>query len=426
MYNNIIEPIVESDKCIGCGVCSSICPIDILTMKINNEGMYQPYESDGCLTKCNLCLNVCPFMDDENYKISEKLYLNEKTKFHKYLGYFYSTYEIYDKNDKNRLLSASGGGGYQILKHLLEKEYVDKVVTIVPNNDKDKLFKFSIFDEINQLNKTRGSIYYPTELSQVLNYIKNNDGKYVITALPCYAKAIRLAQEKNPKLRKRIKFVVGLVCGQMKSKKFTEELGLIATKSSSIEEVNFRIKKEGNDSSNFLFKFKSTEGTIGFLERKKEPNDFWSTRTFTPMACNSCTDVFAYNADIILMDGWLPEYKKDYKGHTLTIIRSKELDEIIQNNKEIHIKQINPSKIYNSQKGVVESKISIAKGSLNPLITLINKIKVKIQKLSNENYYKNKIKINSLISLLRKVEKINNLIKLPIRIIRKIKNKIGK
>ena len=63
MRPNITELIVQQDKCIGCGVCDTICPVDVLDMQFNTIGMYEPKESEGCLAKCTLCIDVCPFVE---------------------------------------------------------------------------------------------------------------------------------------------------------------------------------------------------------------------------------------------------------------------------------------------------------------------------------------------------------------------------
>jgi len=388
MRPNITELIVQQDKCIGCGVCDTICPVNVLKMDFNSVGMYEPFESEGCLDKCTLCIDVCPFVETnkDEKDLAKIIYSEEKSvQFHKDLGYFVSTYEVYKKETKERLKSASGGAGHSILKNLLEQKLVDTVLTVESNNDPDKLFKFSHFKEVKELEKIRGSIYYPTELSEVLDYVMQNDGEYAITTLPCFAQAIRLAQEKNHKLRKRIKFVIGLVCGQMKTKEFTHTLAKNAIGTDRLKSVKYRVKQENEPASNFAFEFEGIEdGSAGRLSRTAQldgPAKLWGSRAFTPNACNSCTDVFADCADVVLMDAWLPEYIKDYKGHTLVIARTNEIKNMLENMQSVEAKKIDHKKVFISQKPVVDNKNAIFYGSKNIFTQLINKQKLDTVKI---------------------------------------------
>jgi 2-oxoglutarate ferredoxin oxidoreductase subunit delta len=50
------------DKCKGCGLCISACPVNVLTLaKILNSQGYQTarYLGTGC-TACGICFYVCP------------------------------------------------------------------------------------------------------------------------------------------------------------------------------------------------------------------------------------------------------------------------------------------------------------------------------------------------------------------------------
>ncbi len=424
MSFNIIKTTVLKNNCIGCGICDAICPVNVLKMNFNSIGIYEPFESEGCLDKCTLCMDSCPFVkENENEKeLAKKLYENENNIFfHNDLGYFVNTYEVHKKDLDERLKSASGGAGHSILKNLLEQKLVDTILTVESNNDPDKLFKFSSFKEVQELEKIRSSIYYPTEMSEVLDYVMKNDGKYAITTLPCFAKAIRLAQQKNSKLRKRIKFIIGLVCGQMKSKEYTHTLSKHAINTDRPNSVNYRVKQENESAMNFAFEFKSINNEkTGKLSNIELPSKLWGSRAFTPNACNSCTDVFAHCADFVLMDAWLPEYMKDFRGHTLVLTRTNEISRVLESSVDIELKKIDYKKVFLSQKPVVENKNAIALGSNNIFIHKMSKIKMQIQKLSNQDYNKNKDEIEILLNKIQKIQKLINLINLPKRAFLKI------
>lgn len=47
----------------------------------------------------------------------------------------------------------------------------------------------------------------------MLKFILDHEEIFALVGLPCFVKAIRLAQKNNPKLSKRMKYVIGLACG---------------------------------------------------------------------------------------------------------------------------------------------------------------------------------------------------------------------
>lgn len=408
MKPNITQLVVEQDKCIGCGVCQAVCPVNVLPMEFGQYGVFEPHEIDGCLDKCTLCIDVCPFVEknDDEITISNALYAKEKgITFHEELGYIVETYTSYVLKRSKRVKSASGGIGNFVLKKLLEDDIVDCVLTIAPTAYPEQLFRFEVFQNQQELNSSVGSVYYPTEISEVLDYVTKNEGRYAITVLPCYAKAIRLAQQKNRLLRKRIKVVVGLVCGQMKSKFFTEELAKIALNGKVAQEVSYRVKNPQMPANNFSFQFVSENTEKIKMQWSEEPSVFWTNRMFTPLACNHCTDTFAYTADIVLMDAWLPEYVKNYLGHTLLIVRRNDLKELLENyaDEEIALNPIDSRDVYKSQEGVVKNKSYFAKDQATGLMKIIVELKKIVQKRSFSHTYKSLQKYLLLIKITQKI-----------------------
>ena len=95
---------------------------------------------------------------------------------------------------EHRLRGSSGGIVTWLLERLLYEGIVDSVICVTPNNDSKKLFKYEVFNDPEKVIKTAGSAYYPVEMSDVLNFVISKPGKYAITGLPCFIKAIRLLQ----------------------------------------------------------------------------------------------------------------------------------------------------------------------------------------------------------------------------------------
>jgi NAD-dependent dihydropyrimidine dehydrogenase PreA subunit len=49
------NPIVDEDKCEGCGECVDVCPVEVFEMQ---NGKSIPVNADECLG-CESCVEVC-------------------------------------------------------------------------------------------------------------------------------------------------------------------------------------------------------------------------------------------------------------------------------------------------------------------------------------------------------------------------------
>ncbi|KKH48338.1 Coenzyme F420 hydrogenase/dehydrogenase, beta subunit C-terminal domain [Methanosarcina sp. 1.H.A.2.2] len=362
MRSNVIEKIVNSDLCIGCGTCAGVCPQKALGIQFNNYGEYTPVQEKNCLNECGLCLKVCPFSDgnENETDIGTKLYGNiDGINYLFETGYYLDSYVGYAPNFRQS--SSSGGIVTWILTTLLKNNVVDYVICVSPQHNPDQLFKFETFSDVNSVLNSSGSVYYPVEMSEVIQKVLKVPGRYAVTGLPCFIKAIRLATQKNRKLRERIVFTIGLVCGQMKSKNYTKYIAAIAGNDSlkKIQSVYYRGKSPDKPASNYYYKFIDEHGSQHKIFWNEGVSEAWVNRWFTPNACNYCDDVFAELADVTFMDAWLPEYSKDSRGTNIVLVRSPKVLNIIQEGiekAEINVSKISVEKVIQSQAGVIELK----------------------------------------------------------------------
>nr|WP_314441964.1 Coenzyme F420 hydrogenase/dehydrogenase, beta subunit C-terminal domain [uncultured Campylobacter sp.] len=254
------------------------------------------------------------------------------------------------------------------------------------------LFKFSVIKNADELTRARSSAYYPLTLEAVLKEMSRHEGRYAISALPCFAKALRLAASKNPRLKSRISFIIGLVCGQGKGAGFTHKLADLAFKErKQLAAVNYRYKIAGKSAMSFGFKFHAADGSEAIDDRSSSAFAYWSSRAFTPLACNSCTDVFAKCADVVLMDAWLQSEMSEWRGTSLVITRAAQIDALFsqptkQAREAIFCERISAAEVQRSQKSQVECKNEIFYGAKNPLRRYILRQKLQIQRYSATHF----------------------------------------
>ena len=365
-FRNVCEVIVANDYCIGCGVCAGICPAHVLEMEFNDFGEYQPIEKkEGCLPKCDLCLRGCPFwnQDDNEDTYAQVMFGTEPGIKHcRDTGYYLECYAGYSNVDDHRVHGASGGMATWLLETLLKEKFVDYVICVTHNPSPEKLYKFVVLNSVEEIRSASRSCYYPVELSEVIEFILQNEGRYAIIGLPCFIKGIRLAARSSVKLKRRITFLVGLVCGQMKSTYFSAYL--CALKGGDPRYMNycqFRIKDAKRDANDFGFAFNCTKGSVqsGTIFWKEGMDKVWINGFFKLNACNYCDDVFAELADVVLMDAWLDRYIKDPKGTNLILFRNSTLRDIVLNGStegEMHLELSTIEDVIQSQQAVINIK----------------------------------------------------------------------
>jgi coenzyme F420-reducing hydrogenase beta subunit len=241
---------------------------------------------------------------------------------------------------------------------------VDHAICVAPNSDKDKLFQFKVCRTPEQVRGCAKSSYYPVELSDVLQQVATEGGRYALIGLPCCIKAVRLSMQKMPVLRRRITHLLGLVCGQQKGKFFSEYVAALkGAEPRHLITLRFREKDPGRPASDYGLHYEClngngqhTEDTVFWSEGMMNA---WLAGYFTLNACNYCDDLFAELADAAFMDAWLPEYSGDWRGNSIVLTRNPDLQVLIekgQDAKELVLEPLVIDKVIASQAGGLANK----------------------------------------------------------------------
>lgn len=417
---NVCNLVVANHLCVGCGICAGLLP-NVLCIKEDKYGTYLPELVGNPINDWEeLSLAVCPFSgcNENEDKISQELFgYQEKIRHHNVTGYYLECFSGFVTDENKRIHSTSGGIISFLAEKMLSSGQVDAIACVGKSDNNESLFTYQLIKNVSELNQCRKSRYYPVQFSSVIRKIKESDLRVLFIGLPCFIKAIRLAQKVDPTLNKRIVYTAGLFCGHLKSKHYSAYLARnCGVHESKITSVDFRKKIPGMPANRYAFE-------VGYNSHSKQimMEDVWAgswtNNLFMLDACEYCDDIMAETADIAVGDAWLPEYTKDYRGTSIVVCRNENILSILNQRSEtgsLSLQNISAEKVVVSQSGGIRQRrtglqyrlfLAEKKGQWYPLkrvapdpkagtflFRLLQRLRIKTKQLSREAFLKQQSK----------------------------------
>lgn len=353
----VLNDIISNEMCVGCGVCTTQTDTaDTFNMQWDERGFLVPNLRD--ITHLSQkSIEVCPFnpYPADEVKTEDQLadiFLSEAPNKSRKIGHYYRTYVGYA--EQFRLTSSSGGIASYITYTLLKSGFVNAVLSVTAGKEGEEYYTYNIITDKEQVLKNSKTRYFPVSMSEVLKKLPSIEGKVAIVGIPCFIKSIRLNQYYNPELKDKIAFLIGIVCGGMKSRFFSEYLaskaGVDPTKFSK---PAFREKDLNSYAMDYSFSCEDEKSNVHRI-KMSEVGDMWGTGFFKNNACDFCDDVAAELADISLGDAWIDPYNKDGAGTNVIITRSALADQLIREGVEsgkLLVESLKEERFIQSQQG---------------------------------------------------------------------------
>ena len=334
--DTLFNTVVGGDYCSGCGACAVVAD-SALEMKLDRYGRLQPVAKPDTTKVDAEVLAVCPFSDRSanEDQIGKELFADNCT-YHDRIGYHAATYAGYVTEADFRDRGSSGGMGTWILQELFQQGLVDRIIHVKqhqPDSDNPTLFQFEISDSLEEIRRGAKSRYYPVEISQVMQQVKQQPGKYAIVGIPCFIKSIRLLAKQDPILQERIKFCLGLVCGHLKTSHFADMFAWqCGIEPGNLTEIDFRKKIPGQNANKYGVEMIGTQDGKEIKEIRSNYELYgylWGHGFFKYQACDYCDDVVAETADVTVGDAWLPQYVEDSQGTNVVVVRNRAIQQLI-------------------------------------------------------------------------------------------------
>lgn len=319
--------IPDSVLCTGCGMCVSESN-GSLKMDWDRDGFLVPRFVGGTVPP--QAVKVCPFNPAPDPIVQDedalaKAFLPHASNIDPHAGHFENCYIGYSREFRDT--SSSGGVSTYVLEQLLKRGIVDYIYVV--QTDGASGYRYQACrspEDIRSISKTR---YYPVSMDELFSTIDRTEGRVAVTGVACFIKAIRLKQHYRSEYRTKIPFLIGIVCGGLKSRHYTDFLAQCTGISGYYTHPEYRVKDHESKASDYSFSAVDSDRNTRTIKMQLVGSN-WGAGLFKAKACDFCTDVLTELADISLGDAWLPGYREDGKGHNIVVTRTTLADEIIQ------------------------------------------------------------------------------------------------
>lgn len=294
---------ISRQACIGCGLCSSVCKENAVSMTRDETGFVPQLNEEKC-NRCNLCYRVCPGINIREYPGE--------------LGEIKTMIVGHARDPEVRYSASSGGICRSILTALLEQKIVDKVIITRATDDPFQP-ETIITSSLKDLSGNRpNSIYSPTTPLSALKDLDKNL-KYAFVGLPCHIAGLSL----TPSLKKMIYVTVGIFCSHTPTFGFVETF--LRDLSSKNDVKSLRYRGDGWPGKSTIYFKDGDVHSMNFLAMWYTYNN---KKAYQQPRCSTCTYYSAEFADIAIGDPWILA-KKDRKGSSLVFIRSDRGEDVM-------------------------------------------------------------------------------------------------
>lgn len=214
---------LPEDNCTGCMLCSAVCPKHCITKEKDNEGFYFPIiDAQKCIG-CGKCERACPV----NNKLD-----NDVTK---------KSFSAYALDDGIRLSSSSGGAFYCFAEVIIEN---NGIVCAAAFDEDYMAVKHVCVETKNELEILKGSKYLQSDISKMFTVIEkylNMNRRVLFVGTPCEVAAIKKYFVGNMNLLTTIDIICHGVPSELVWMKYLESVH----KGRSVSSVSMRDKKYG-------------------------------------------------------------------------------------------------------------------------------------------------------------------------------------
>lgn len=297
---NIIK--YENRHCQQCGTCEAVCPKQAIKLNRRKNGLMNIVVDDNQCIRCKKCINVCPAVEQ---KVCFDYFAEIPSKQY-FLGY--------NKDNKIRHESSSGGVCKTLIVESLLKDFVDGVYSLKKSNQYPQAEgEFYSRENKPTFDFLPNSVYHSVMIGRNIHKVPRCK-HLMIVGTSCQLRAM----EKALKGKYIDLIKVCIFCKQQKT----------------LDSTRFLAKVMGTQVPNNInhlstqYRGKGWPGIVRIMGSELPWNRAaqipFGRRLWSVPGCNVCGDPFGIeiNADISLMDPWKIRKTTDL-GETLITVHTK-------------------------------------------------------------------------------------------------------
>ena len=354
-----VGQVTSEGLCTECGTCAGICPHRAIEMHWSLEFGWRPQVYAQLCRDCGTCLDVCP---GRGFDYSAGAWWRDtdaKVLASDFLGPWRSLWFGWATDHDVRYRAASGGLASAILLGALAQNLVDGAIVARPGRDNPLAIVPQVARSVAGVVAAQGSKYNMVPMNAALREILEQPGRYAVVGLPCHIQGLRLALRRDPRLRERVVFALGIFCGWSAQPRAT---ALVARRYGIAAGDLAQVRYRGPGWPGGLRL--TTKG--GDVYQRPYP-DYWdddhAVLALTPSRCRQCPDGMAELADISVGDAWVRRFVGS-SGVSDLVVRTAVGDALIERLGSEHLTLLaaNESEILRSQQATHRLKRRVLRG----------------------------------------------------------------
>jgi len=314
--NQDLSGVLASHLCIGCGACVHADP----TLKLTFNDQAQMFEPDGPGNAD--AATVCPAIHVDFENLQKNIYGDAPITP---LGVVRRVALAQSTNRERNVHASSGGLIKELLVEYLSRDEVDGVIAL---QHVDGLhFEPRLITRPEEVDNLPGSVYHNLAFDKALQLLAENEGRFVLVAIPCQLEGIfSYIYKFRPELADRIYTTIGLLCGWQYSHHALRAICRFkGVDFDQIQSVAYR-----GDGPVGRLRIRTPVGECAVHRRVDLAYQVAFDRSFNIPRCHVCINHSNFLAELVVGDAWLPSTVHTKTGVSLIICRSPRAVEALE------------------------------------------------------------------------------------------------
>ena len=209
-FTNLIEDVVEQDRCVACGTCEAVCPVNVIELE-----NFVPTLVGKCI-ECGICYNNCPRTDFDDKALEELIHGRTRNDDEALTGIYTEVYVAKALPSDIQERAQDGGVVTALLSQFLD-DGGDAVIVAGIDEEQPWLPKPTVARTREEIVEAAGTKYTPSPTLIGLKHAVKGDKmeKVAVVGTPCQMRGLTRVTDgpmKNMKYKNAVDLKVGLFC----------------------------------------------------------------------------------------------------------------------------------------------------------------------------------------------------------------------